>query len=551
MIAPIILSSDKTHLSQFRGDKTAWPVYLTIGNIAKETRRKPSARATILTGHMPVSKLECFTKATRPLTGYRLFHLCMSKLLQPLVQAGKDGVDMACADSFIRRVYPILATYVADHPEQCLVACCNENRCPHCKVHRDRRGEPLDSVLWDPDKFLKNMERKQRGKKPKQFEEEGLCAIFDPFWRDLPHADIFASITPDILHQLHKGVFKDHLVKWCTSILGEAEMDARFKRMNGYPGLHQFKKGILFVSQWTGAEHKQMQHVFVALLAGVPGVDDRVLTVTRALIDFIYYAQFQLHTSQTLNALQSCLDTFHQHKDVFIELGIHEDFNIPKFHAMEHYVAAIHALSSLDGYNSESPERLHVNYAKDGYRASKKRDFLEQMAIWLQRQEAIDLHASYVQWVHRLDTAQSTTDDISNTDDKEDASIPSDSTDAGSSSCVDSTAYHIAKTAAFPNLPMTSLQAQFGVVDFLPVLTAFLHEHLPPRTFVQPSTMERFDAFKQITLDLPGNQFLSSDLRRTRIWAIPATPAKGRKPGTAAHFDTVIALDRQGDESGE
>ena len=35
-IAPIILSSDKTQLSVFQGDKSAWLVYLTIGNISKE-----------------------------------------------------------------------------------------------------------------------------------------------------------------------------------------------------------------------------------------------------------------------------------------------------------------------------------------------------------------------------------------------------------------------------------------------------------------------------------------------------------------------------------
>lgn len=35
-IAPIILASDKTCLSQFRGNKTAYPVYLSIENIAKE-----------------------------------------------------------------------------------------------------------------------------------------------------------------------------------------------------------------------------------------------------------------------------------------------------------------------------------------------------------------------------------------------------------------------------------------------------------------------------------------------------------------------------------
>jgi hypothetical protein len=111
--------------------------------------------------------------------------------------------------------------------------------------------------------------------------------------------------------------------------------------MNGYPGLRHFKKGISSVSQWTGGEHKQMQRVFVSLIAGAPNVDDKVLTVVRALTDFIYYAQFQLHTSETLDAMQSCLDTFHLYKDVFIELGLREDFNIPKFHAMQHHITAI------------------------------------------------------------------------------------------------------------------------------------------------------------------------------------------------------------------
>jgi hypothetical protein len=178
---PIVLSSDKTKLSQFCGDKSAWPVYLTIGNIEKKTHRQPSAHATVLVGYLPVSKLDCFTKKVQPLAGYRLFHLCMSKLLDPLIEAGNEGVDMVCADRLIRCVFPILATYVADHPEQCLVACCMENHCPRCVVDPKSRGDPVDSIFQDPERVLKALNWKKQGKSSKVYEEEGMRAVYEPF----------------------------------------------------------------------------------------------------------------------------------------------------------------------------------------------------------------------------------------------------------------------------------------------------------------------------------------------------------------------------------
>ncbi|KAG1897031.1 uncharacterized protein F5891DRAFT_1130082 [Suillus fuscotomentosus] len=330
-IAPIILASDKTCLSQFRGDKSAWPVYLTIGNIAKEKRWQTSARAMVLIGYLPAGKLDCFTSDARSLAGYRLFHHCMSLLLEPLVAASRNGVEMVCADSLIRRVFPILAAYVADFPEQCLVACCKENRCLKC-------------LMRDPEVTKDILEKRKNGQHPIQFDDNGLRAVFNPFWANLPHADIFLAFMPDLLHQVHKGVFKDHLVKWCLEIVGEDEMDSRFKAIPDYPGLRHFKKGISTVRQWTGTEHKEMQCVFVGLLAG---------------------------------AVPSALAVFHANKDTLQELEVHEHFNIPKLHQISHFVKSITLFGSTDGFNTELPERLHIDFAKDAYRASNKCDYEE------------------------------------------------------------------------------------------------------------------------------------------------------------------------------
>jgi len=179
--------------------------------------------------------------------------------------------------------------------------------------------------------------------------------------------------------------------------MGEKEIDKRFKAMNGYPGLRHFKKGISSVSQWTGTEHKEMEKVLLGITIG--GVPSRFLPVVRSLLDFVYLSQLQYHTSTTIKSLETCLNTFHNYKEIIIELEIRQHFNIPKVHALMHYVDSIRSFGSADGYNSESPERLHIDFAKEAYRASNKRDYVEQMALWLQRHEAMWIRESYLIWV--------------------------------------------------------------------------------------------------------------------------------------------------------
>lgn len=43
--------------------------------------------------------------------------------------------------------------------------------------------------------------------------------LIQPFTHDFPRADIHELLSPDLLHQVIKGVFKDHIVSWVNQYL--------------------------------------------------------------------------------------------------------------------------------------------------------------------------------------------------------------------------------------------------------------------------------------------------------------------------------------------
>jgi hypothetical protein len=52
-------------------------------------------------------------------------------------------------------------------------------------------------------------------------EINGFNNSLQPFTSDFPRADIHELLSPDLLHQLIKGTFKDHLVTWVNEYLVE------------------------------------------------------------------------------------------------------------------------------------------------------------------------------------------------------------------------------------------------------------------------------------------------------------------------------------------
>ncbi|KAI0039905.1 hypothetical protein FA95DRAFT_1612202 [Auriscalpium vulgare] len=229
-VVPLLISTDGTQLTLFR-NKSAYPIYLTIGNIPKDIRRKPSRRAQILLGYLPTSRLTHIKdKETRRRALANVFHACMRKILRALRAAGLDGVNMASGDGVVRRCHPILAAYIGDYPEQCRVVGCKNRECPKgCVMEPGQLGDLADFERRDMEDVLDALATAADG--PEAYLQAcsaiGIKPLHHPFWEDLPLTNIYESITPDILHQLYQGLVK-RVIGWLKKIVGEDEIDARF-----------------------------------------------------------------------------------------------------------------------------------------------------------------------------------------------------------------------------------------------------------------------------------------------------------------------------------
>ncbi|KAF8700278.1 Zn-finger protein, partial [Rhizoctonia solani] len=414
-VVPTFFASNKTALTVIVGDQKAHPVYMTIGNLPKHLRRQVSKRAMILVGYIPVISLECKPNAEkRSLLKQKLFHECMRTLVAPLKQAGKTGAEVVCSDGFVRCIYPVFCGGTIDFPEQCKYACTKFSFCPTCEVPAKERGDLTDYPLRDRQKTLDAIsEHQEEGSA--LFEILGLVDI-KPFWDNLPWVDPGTLFPPDLLHQVYKGVFKDHLSKWSAHIVGTKAFDDRYKAMSQHHGLRHFKKGVTKVSRWTGREVKEQCKAYLPTVADQ---EPEVTQCARALLRFMYLAHSLELTDEDLDEMEQCIQAFHEDKDIFRELGalgeqdptkkkglVRTFHMIAKLHALQHYVNYIRKLGTPNGYNTELPEQLHIPYAKVGFRRSNKKDVIKQMATYFQRMEAIAMHRAYL-------------DELGNTDDND------------------------------------------------------------------------------------------------------------------------------------
>ena len=220
-------------------------------------------------------------------------------------------------------------------------------------------------------------------------------------------------------------------------------------------------------------------------------------------------------------------------------------------------------LGCLDGLNTESSERLHIDYAKKAYRASSRcSEYITQMTTWLQRQEALVRRDAYLAWVDLLpkNCAGSNEDE-----DKSDCSTSSSEeedeqdTDSGSVDVPEqasgmedfkalcelatsnvSQAYQLPTKPSAQRVNLNDLNAHYGAMGFLDDLTTFLRVHLPNAK--PPNEFDTYGIFHYISILLPPLRHIASSKRVCKLRAAPARPRIGHHPASHPHFNCGLFI---------
>ncbi|KAI0685465.1 hypothetical protein BC835DRAFT_1421211 [Cytidiella melzeri] len=191
-------------------------------------------------------------------------------------------------------------------------------------------------------------------------------------------------------------------------------------------------------------------------------------------------------------------------------------------------------LGSADGYSTEAPKRLHINYTKDAYRASNKHNYTIQMVNWLRRQEVVDFFDSYLEWVSGC---SSTSNELETSSElNKSGQIIIQTSPSGSIPAVQ---LWIANNHLLElrNIQASQIISDYHAGQFIPALTTYLRAN---HCKITPQLFDTFDLSKRVSIDLPIIPETGSSHCADVFRVIASVPHKARRPEEPGHFDFVL-----------
>ena len=142
MIVPVIIASNKTHVMCHAGGLEMHPIYITIGNIQLDVRMQATSHAWQCVGFMPIATFNVHPDFHTLLSAH-LFHSCMDIIFASLKKTAQHGGAMMDVLGYTHNCFTPLVAYIANLPEQQLVACVAKNTSPITTATLPQFGDPF------------------------------------------------------------------------------------------------------------------------------------------------------------------------------------------------------------------------------------------------------------------------------------------------------------------------------------------------------------------------------------------------------------------------
>ncbi|KAK0432234.1 hypothetical protein EV421DRAFT_2024116 [Armillaria borealis] len=341
---PVIAGSDKMTISMATGQNEYYPVYITNGiihnNIWHVHRDGVSLLAFLSISknheHQDSAEFRAFRR--------ELFHGSLREIFESLHVGMETPQILRYGDGHYRRTIFGPGPYIADYPEQVLLACIVQGWCTASHYNLDGPG----------------------GRRT----HEHTAACF--------HAMSSKELWDN--YGIIDGIMTANTPPEAAAIL--ADIDCRIAAVPPFPG-RGFK-------QWTGDDSKALMKVYLPAIAGhVPPQMVRVLAV---FMEFCYYVRRSVIDEDTLLKIDATVMLFHKEREIFHTVGVHKDevcsdsthvdaFSLPQQHALSHYRHLIQEFGAPNGLCSSITESKHIKAVKEPWRRSNHFEALGQMLL--------------------------------------------------------------------------------------------------------------------------------------------------------------------------
>ena len=211
---------------------------------------------------------------TQGLLHDRLIHQALREVLELLKIAARIGIMMNDPAGNLRYCYTPLAAYIADTPEQSLVACTNPKASPFTTATSKHFGDPVLHPPHTRSYTLNAIHKVYEKCSPLDYKAflkviKILClnGVIEPFWMDWPLSCPSHFLHPEALHHFYQFSW-DHNVKWCIEVVTAPKIDFRFSILQPTVGYRRFEDGISKLKQDTGCDHRSIQRYIVGVIAG-------------------------------------------------------------------------------------------------------------------------------------------------------------------------------------------------------------------------------------------------------------------------------------------